>query len=228
MITVPRKVAVFVLTSILTVILIYSSITEFHAIAKPKHIDMLCRDATPTAPGAVKAEVCCQIINGNISVCTKCQYDANDNNVGSCINFYPQRQMPGGSSTLPPTFAGGSLSSGNNTGGAINGQTGPPRNLGTELPLGSNNNTGTPPALTVTKEHNTASPNVLSSTGNSNPSASNGQSQQPSGHHHKGEQNGGGTSSTGNSLSGGTNNNPSSGGSNNGKSDSGNNKNSKK
>jgi hypothetical protein len=49
MITVPRNVAVFVLTSILTVILIYSSITEFHVIAKPKHIDMLCRDATPTA-----------------------------------------------------------------------------------------------------------------------------------------------------------------------------------
>ena len=54
MITVPRKVAVFVLTSILTVILIYSSVTEFHVIAKPKHIDMLCRDATPTAPGGSK------------------------------------------------------------------------------------------------------------------------------------------------------------------------------
>src|SRR5690349_10353998 len=54
MITVHRNVAVFVLTSILTVILIYSSVTEFHVIAKPKHIDMLCRDATPTAPGGSK------------------------------------------------------------------------------------------------------------------------------------------------------------------------------
>jgi hypothetical protein len=229
MIKIPRTAEVFVLASILTVILIYSSITEFHVIAKPpKHIDFLCRDATPTAPGAVKAEVCCQIINGNIAGCTKCQYDANGNDVGGCVNFYPERQMPGGSSTLPPTFAGGSLSSGNNTGGVTNGQTGPPNRLGTVLPSGTNNNTGTPPALTVTKEHNTASPNVLSSTGSSNPSASNGQGQQPSGHHHKDEQNGGGTSSTGNSQSGSTNNNPSSGGSNNGKSDSGNNKNNKK
>ena len=231
MITVPRNVAVFVLTSILTVILIYSSITEFHVIAKPKHIDMLCRDATPTAPGAIKAEVCCQIINGSISVCTKCQYDSNGNDVGGCINFYPQRQMPGGSSTLPPTFAGGSLSSGNNTGGVTNGQTGPPNRLGTVLPSGNNNNTGTSTALTATKEHNTASPNVLSSTGNTgNPSTNDGQNQnqQPSEHHHKGEQNGG-TSSNGNSQRGNTNNNPSSGGSNNGKSDnSNNNKNSKK
>src|SRR5690242_21960995 len=115
MIKVPRTAEVFVLTSILTVILIYSSITESAVIAKPKHIDNLCRDATPTIKGTVKAEVCCQIINGQTSVCIKCQYDANDNTVGSCINFYPERQMPGGSSTLPPTFAGSSLSSGNNT-----------------------------------------------------------------------------------------------------------------
>jgi hypothetical protein len=101
--------------------------------------------------------------------------------------------MPGGSSTLPPTFAGGSLSSGNNTGGVTNGQTGPPNRLGTVLPSGNNNNTGTPTALTSTKEHNTASPNVLSSTGNTgNPSTNDGQNQnqQTSEHHHKGEQNG--------------------------------------
>jgi hypothetical protein len=219
-----RKIVVFVVASLLTMILIYSSTTD--AIAKPKHIDMLCRDATPTAPGAVKAEVCCQIINGNISVCNKCQYDANGNDVGGCVNFYPQRQMPGSSSTLPPASAGNFFpSSGNNTGGTTNGQTGPPNRLGTVLPSGNNNNTGTPPALTVTKEHNTASPNVLSSTENSNPNTSTGQGQQSSGHHHhKGEQNGGGTSSTGNTQSGSTNNNPSSGGNNNGKNDNSNGK----
>jgi hypothetical protein len=219
MLTVPTKVIVLAVASLLTVILIYSSITEFDVVAKPKHIDNLCRDATPTIKGAVKAEVCCQIINGQISVCIKCQYDANDNSVGSCINFYPERQTPGGSSTLPPTFAGSSLSSGNNTGGITNGQTGPPNHLGT-VPS-SNNNTVTPPALTLTKEHNTASPSVPSSE-NSNPSTNTGQDQQSSGHHHKGEQNGGGTSSTGNTQSG--NNNPSSGESTNGKNDNSNNR----
>lgn len=231
MITLPRKIVVFVVVSLLTMILIYSSITD--AIAKPKHIDMLCRDATPTAPGAVKAEVCCQIINGNISVCNKCQYDANGNDVGGCINFYPQRQMPGGSSTLPATFAGGSLFSGNNTGVVTNGQAGPPNRLGTVLPSSNNNNTGTPPASTSTKEHNTASSNILSLTGNTgNPSTNNGQNQNQQTsehHHHKSGQNGVGTPSTGNTQSGSTNNNHSSGGSNNGKSDnSNNNKNSKK
>lgn len=142
---------------------------EFDVIAKPpKHIDTLCRDATPTAPGAVKAQICCNVVNGVIQMCNKCQYDANDNAIDSaCINFYPERQMPGGNTTLPPPSLGTVLpSSGNNTGLMTNGQTGPPNHLGTVLSSGSNNNTSTLPTKTITKEHNTASPNVLSSTGN--------------------------------------------------------------
>jgi hypothetical protein len=217
MVTTSRKTLVFVVATLLTVILIYSSITKFDVIAKPpKHIDFLCRDATPTAPGAVKAEVCCQIINGNIAGCTKCQYDANDHDVGGCVNFYPERQMPGGNSTLPPPSLGTVLpSSGNNTGLISNGQTGPPNHLGTALPSsGNNTHTGALPASTVTKEHNTSSPKLLNS-------AENPANQQTSGHHrHKGEQNSG-TSSIGNSQSGSssnsgnTNSNPSSGESNN-------------
>lgn len=179
-----NKAAIFV-TSFLLVTLIYGQITNFEVSARPpKHIDNLCRDATPTAPGAVTAQVCCQIINGVITVCNKCQYDANGNTVESgCINFYPERQMPGGNSTLPPISAGTSLSSSDNNTGLTNGQTGPPNHLGTVLPSsGNNTNTGTSPTSTITKEHNTSSPKLLSSTGNpTNPSNNN---QQTSGHHH--------------------------------------------
>lgn len=214
-----RNLVVFAVASLLTVILIYSSITEVEVIARPKHIDNLCREATPTIKGAVKAEVCCQIINGSISVCIKCQYDANDNTVGSCINFYPERQIQGGNSALPPTSAGASFSS-NNTGLITNGQTGPPSRLGNVHPSGSNNNTGTPPANIITKEHNPPSPKVLSSTGNSeNPI---GQNQRTSGHH-----NHGGISSTENSQSGSTNSNPSTGSGSSGKSIKSNNNNKK-
>jgi hypothetical protein len=87
---------------------------------------MLCHDATPTITGAVKAEVCCQHINGAITVCNKCQYDANGNTVGSCINFYPERQMPGGNSTSLPASAGAEV---------------PPQS----------NNTGTPPLGSIFK-----------------------------------------------------------------------------
>ncbi|NAL78519.1 hypothetical protein [Nitrososphaera sp. AFS] len=211
-----RNLVVFAVASVLTVILIYSSITEVEVIARPKHIDNLCREATPTIKGAVKAEVCCQIINGSISVCIKCQYDANDNSVGSCINFYPERQVQGGNSALPPTSAGASFSSSNNTGLITNGQTIPPSRLGNVHPSGSNNNTGTQPANIITKEHNPASPKVLSSTGNAgNPM---GQNQRTSGHQNQQSEN---------SQSGSTNSNPSSGSGSSGKSIKSNNNNKK-
>jgi hypothetical protein len=74
--------------------------------------------------------------------------------------FYPERQMPGDNSTLPPTSVGTSL-----TGLKTNGQTGSPNHLGTMLPSSRNNtNTGTPPASTVTKEHNPSAPKLFSST----------------------------------------------------------------
>jgi hypothetical protein len=98
-----NKAAVLVVVSFLLVILIYSSVAQFDVFARPKNIEMLCHDATPTIKGAVTAEVCCQHINGAITVCNKCQYDANGKTVGSCINFYPEGQMPGGNSTGPPT-----------------------------------------------------------------------------------------------------------------------------
>jgi hypothetical protein len=169
--------AVIFVTSFLLVTLIYDQINNLEVSARPpKHIDNLCRDATPTAPGAVTAQVCCQVINGAISVCTKCQYDADGKDVGGCINFYPERQMPGGNSTLPPTSAGASLSSsGNNTGLKTNGQTGPPNHLGSMLhSSGNNTNTRTPPASTVTKEHNPSAPKLFSSTSKpTNPSNNN-------------------------------------------------------
>ena len=197
------KTVIFV-TSVLLVTLIYGQITNFEVSARPpKHIDNLCRDATPTAPGAVTAEVCCQIINGVITVCNKCQYDANGNTVASgCINFYPERQMPGGNSTLPPTSAGGlSLSSsGNNTGLITNGQTRPPNHLGTVLhSLGNNTNTGTPPASTVTKEHNPSAPKLFSSTSKStNPSNNNQQTSGISSSNPNSSGSGGKSSSSGN------------------------------
>lgn len=220
------KGMLLVVASFLLIVLIYSSITEVDLFAKPPpKVTMTCYKSTPTAPGAASAETCCQYVSGMSPYCSKCQYRA-DGSALSCINFYPsglQRGSPSAGTALPPSLGTVLPSSGNNTGLASNGQTGPPNHLGTVLPSVSNNNTGTPPALTVTKEHNTASPNALSSAGNTgNPNTN-------TGHHHKNEQNGGGTASTGNTQSGSTNNNPSSGEGNNGKSDnSNNNENSKK
>ena len=56
---------------------------------------------------------------------------------------------------------GTALPPSNNTGGINNGQTFPPNRLGNALP--PSNNTGAPPALSVTKEHNLASPKILNS-----------------------------------------------------------------
>ena len=76
----PSKAVVLVVALFLLAILIYSSVAQFDVNArKPKHIDNLCYDGTPTTNGAVKAQIFCQVINGNVTVCIKCQYDANDN-----------------------------------------------------------------------------------------------------------------------------------------------------
>ncbi len=122
------------------------------------------------------AQICCQVINGNISVCIKCQYDANDNTVGSCINFYPSRLAA--NSTGLPTPAGNALPPpGIDTGPTIKVPPGmlnalpnatnalPPSNSTSTLPPGSiikvppgtigsatnppptNNNTGNPIAM---------------------------------------------------------------------------------
>lgn len=148
---------------------------------------------------------CCQDFTYSTGVtktyCTDCD------NTQPPSNCSPRYQLAS-TNALP--------SSGNNTRTITNGQTGSPNRLGTVLPSGSNN-TGAPPALSITKEHNTASPNVLSSSGNpsTNTGSTTNQNQQTSGHHHKGEPNEG-TSSAENSQGsssndGNTNSNPSSG-----------------
>jgi hypothetical protein len=122
LITVPSKAVVIVVASFLLAILIYSAVAQFDVSArKPKQINNFCNPSTPTISGAVKAETCCQAINGVYTFCIKCQYDANDNTVGSCISFYPNRLAA--NSTALPAQAGGELPPPSNN-------TGPP-------PLGS-------------------------------------------------------------------------------------------
>ena len=111
-----NKAVVPVVASFLLAILIYSAVTQFDVAArKPKQINNFCNPSTPTISGAVKAETCCQAINGVYTFCIKCQYDANDNTVGSCISFYPNRMAA--NSTSLPTPAGNALPppEGNNT-----------------------------------------------------------------------------------------------------------------
>jgi uncharacterized membrane protein YgcG len=180
-----------VTASLLLIVLIYSSVSEVDIFARPPKVTMDCFKTGPTLTGAAYAETCCQSVGGKTSYCVTCEYDANGNGVGACIgSAYRTRQPIMGNSTAP---AGTLLPpSGNNSGTVTNG----PPHLGTVLPSGSNNNTGTPPAKIITKEHNAASPNVISSTGN--PSANTGQNQQNSENlHHKGS----GTSSSNPSTS---------------------------
>lgn len=199
----PSKAVVLVVASFLVAILIYSSVSQFDVSArKPKNIDNLCRDATPTISGAVKAEVCCQIINGNITVCIKCQYDANDNSVGSCINFYPSRLTA--NSTGLPASAGSALPpSGNNTGTPGKTSTGtlPPGSIIKVPPLSATETCpdGSQPDSSgkcPTSNPNTSSPPPSSSI--NNPPANN---PQPSGGSSNG--NGGGSGSSSNNNNGG-------------------------
>lgn len=210
MITIPRKAIVFVVASFLGATLIFSLYSvPTTVLAKSTKGPITCRPLYTLAGNAPHVQ-CCQTTtfpSGFRSTsCTTCD---NTQPPSNCGPSYPGRA--GSNPTVGPTQSGNGL---NSTGAKTNGQSGLPGHLGTVLPSsGSNNtNTGTLPASTVTKEHNTSSPQVLSST--ENPS----NNQQTSGHHHhKGEPNGG-TSSSGN-----TNNNLSNGGTSSGKSSNSNN-----
>ena len=115
----PSNTLILVVALFLLAILIYSSVAQFDVSArKPKQINNFCNPSTPTIKGAVKAETCCQAINGVYTFCIKCQYDANGNDVGGCINFYPSRLAA--NSTGLPTPAGNALAPpGSDTGPTI-------------------------------------------------------------------------------------------------------------
>jgi len=206
----PSKAVVIVVVSFLLVVLIYSSVAQFDVSArKPKQINNFCNPSTPTITGAVKAETCCQAINGVYTFCTKCQYDANGNNVGGCINFYPSRLAA--NSTGLPTPAGNALPPpGNNTGtpGKTNTGTVPPASVIKVPPLTTTQTCpdGSQPdssGMCPTSNPNTSSPPPSSS--NNNPPANNPQLSGGSSNGNGGgsgsssKNNGGGSSSSGTS-----------------------------
>jgi hypothetical protein len=146
------NIFILVLALFLLAILIYSSVAQFDVSArKPKQINNFCNPSTPTITGAVKAETCCQAINGVYTFCIKCQYDANDNTVGSCISFYPSHLAA--NSTGLPTPAGNALPPpGSDTGPTIKvppGVVNALSNATNALPPG--NSTGTLPPGSIIK-----------------------------------------------------------------------------
>jgi uncharacterized membrane protein YgcG len=171
MVTTSRKTLVFVVASLLTVILIYGSVAQFQVFAKPKTGSQSCINLgavySARTNGMAFGQRCCSTSVGLFSVMTVCQtcYYGDSSYTFQITCDPPESRSQGGNSTLPPSLGTVLPSSGNNTMGLTNGQPSLPGRLGTVLPS-SGNNTGTLPAQTITKEHNTASPNVLSSTGN--------------------------------------------------------------
>jgi hypothetical protein len=190
--TIPRIVLVFVVVSFLAVILIYSSVAQFDAFAKPPKLGPItCHTGQGVPPGQTE---CCQptlsSVTGRVLLvfCTTCD----DTNPPS--NCSPRYLTSGGAArtnVLPP--------SGNNTGLITNGQTGLPSSLGNALPTG--NSTSTPGKTSIfnpVRNATNAQP-ISNNTGTVHPPPAL-LAKQPSGHHHKGN-NQGPSTSNGNSTS---------------------------
>ena len=152
-----KNTVILVVISFLLLILIYSSVTKWDVFAN--------LTKTPPACSETKGESICCITytwtdsSGRITDiqtrCTTCSLDSS----GHVISCTTTITHTNGQTGLPGRL--GALPTGNNTGGITNGQTGPPSRLGNALP--PTNNMGALPALTITKEHNLASPKILNS-----------------------------------------------------------------
>ena len=133
---------ILVVVSLLGIALIYSSVAQFDAFAKPPKLGPItCHTGQGLPPGQTE---CCQptlsSVTGRVLLvfCTTCD----DTNPPS--NCSPRYLTTGGAArtnVLPP--------SGNNTGPIANGQTGLPSSLGNALPTGNNN--GTPGKTSIFK-----------------------------------------------------------------------------